>query len=91
MITSRRSFLTGLGASLIVAPAIVRAASLMPVRGIVMPVTMDCDLALPTANFWIVHPNMYFDLRGPIDWNEASDTFCAMHSAGVIEGVKFLR
>ncbi len=32
MITSRRSFLTGLGAALITAPAIVRAGSLMPVR-----------------------------------------------------------
>ena len=34
----RRSFLTGLGTSLIAAPAIVRAVSLMPVRGIVMAV-----------------------------------------------------
>lgn len=34
----RRSFLTGLGISLIAAPAIVRAGSLMPVRGIVMAV-----------------------------------------------------
>jgi hypothetical protein len=38
MMLHRRSFLTGLTASLIAAPAIVRAASLMPVRGIVMPV-----------------------------------------------------
>lgn len=35
MISSRRSFLTGL-ASLIAAPAIVRVTSLMPVRGIIM-------------------------------------------------------
>lgn len=35
---NRRSFLAGLG-SLIAAPAIVRASSLMPVRGIVMPVS----------------------------------------------------
>lgn len=35
MIPSRRSFLTGLIASLVTAPAIVRAASLMPVK--VMP------------------------------------------------------
>ena len=33
----RRGFLFGAGASLIAAPAIVRAASLMPVRGIIMP------------------------------------------------------
>ena len=32
----RRSFITGLGA-LIAAPAIVKASSLMPVRGIIMP------------------------------------------------------
>lgn len=32
MISSRRSFLVGLGAALITAPAIVRAGSLMPVR-----------------------------------------------------------
>ena len=33
--SSRRGFLTGLGASLLAAPAIVRAGSLMPVRAIV--------------------------------------------------------
>ena len=38
MISSRRSFITGL-AALVAAPAIVRVASLMPVRGIVMPIT----------------------------------------------------
>lgn len=32
----RRGLLLGLGATLIAAPAIVRAASLMPVRGVVM-------------------------------------------------------
>jgi len=35
--TSRRGFLGGLGATLITAPAIVKAASLMPVRGLIMP------------------------------------------------------
>ena len=34
LIPSRRSFLTGLGASLIAAPAIVRVESLMPVRAL---------------------------------------------------------
>lgn len=34
MISSRRVFLTGLGASLVAAPAIVRAASLMPTKGV---------------------------------------------------------
>lgn len=32
MITSRRAFITGLGAALVTAPAIVRAGSLMPVK-----------------------------------------------------------
>jgi hypothetical protein len=36
MIIKRRSFLTGL-ASALAAPAIVRASSLMPVRGIIVP------------------------------------------------------
>jgi hypothetical protein len=34
MLTTRRSFLTGLAAGLVTAPAIVRAASLMPVKAI---------------------------------------------------------
>jgi hypothetical protein len=38
MLQTRRGLLFGIGASLIAAPAIVRAASLMPVRGIVQPV-----------------------------------------------------
>ena len=41
MITSRRSFLTGLGAALITAPAIVRAGSLMPVKQ--MPTVEDLN------------------------------------------------
>lgn len=32
IIQSRRGFMTGLGASMLAAPAIVRATSLMPVR-----------------------------------------------------------
>lgn len=36
--TSRRSFLFGLSASLIAAPSVVHAASLMTVRGVVMPI-----------------------------------------------------
>lgn len=35
---SRRGLLVGMTATLVTAPAIVRAASLMPVRGLVMPV-----------------------------------------------------
>lgn len=41
MLQSRRSFLRGLGATLIAAPAVVRAASLMPIRGIVQPISLE--------------------------------------------------
>ena len=41
MIQSRRTFLCGLGATLIAAPAIVRAASLMPIRGIIQPISLQ--------------------------------------------------
>jgi hypothetical protein len=45
MLQSRRAFLRGFiaggGASLIAAPAIVRAVSLMPVRGIIQPVSLQ--------------------------------------------------
>lgn len=51
MITSRRSFLTGLGAALITAPAVVRASSLMPVRGLVMPVEQPLSI--------VMAPDMY--------------------------------
>lgn len=46
--TSRRSFLLGLGATLVAAPAVVRAASLMPVRGVILPV--DWRYAVRAAN-----------------------------------------
>jgi hypothetical protein len=35
LLTSRRGFLTGLGAVLVAAPAIVRAGSLMPVKAMI--------------------------------------------------------
>jgi len=41
---SRRSFFSGLASALVAAPAIVRAASLMPVRGIVTPWVSNVDL-----------------------------------------------
>ena len=44
MTPSRRSFIIG-AAALIAAPAIVRASSLMPVRGIVQP-------AMPEPQIW---------------------------------------
>lgn len=41
MVASRRGFLSILGSGLIAAPAIVKCASLMPVRGIIMPVELE--------------------------------------------------
>lgn len=54
MLLHRRTFLTGLGA-LIAAPAIVRVASLMPVRGIVMP-TLEESMTL------VMSQDMYAEL-----------------------------
>lgn len=50
---NRRSFLFGAGASLIAAPAIVHAASLMPVRGIVMPMVQTLGLDLGSGDFYV--------------------------------------
>lgn len=58
---NRRGFLLGLGTSIIAAPAIVRAASLMPVRGIVMPVAMPSDV------FRIIHRSIMADARKAFD------------------------
>ena len=47
LITTRRQFLIGISAALVSSPAIVRAGSLMQVRGIVMPIHQNyygwCD------------------------------------------------
>ena len=56
MTLARRSFLTGLAASALAAPAIVRAASLMPVRGIVMDAPIWQELKYPGFN----GPTRYF-------------------------------
>lgn len=62
---NRRSFLVGAGAGLIVAPAIVRAASLMPVRGIVMRVGSDTVWAWPVEPL----PVLYWDrYRHTLEW-----------------------
>jgi hypothetical protein len=52
---SRRSFFTGLGASLIGAPAVItRPGLLMPLRGILLPLA-------PTA-FFMMYPSIYRDI-----------------------------
>ena len=50
MILARRKFLVGLGA-LIAAPAIVCAARLMPVRGIILPADKNTPLLLSKAMY----------------------------------------
>ncbi len=47
--TTRRGFITGL-ISFVAAPAIVRAGSLMPVRGIIQPTSMLSDLIYSDAS-----------------------------------------
>jgi hypothetical protein len=42
---NRRKLITGIGVSLLAAPAIVRYSSLMPVRGIIVPVSNDVTVA----------------------------------------------
>lgn len=49
MILQRRAFLTGLGVSLIAAPAIERAGSLMPVRAIRPPPFVTIRTFAPAA------------------------------------------
>jgi hypothetical protein len=65
---SRRSLFLGLSASLIAAPAVVRAASLMPVRGIVMPVEVSYWMDYVT----MVQSTMWGDLLDCHEWAEKS-------------------
>jgi hypothetical protein len=53
MLLQRRSFLTGLGASLIASPAIVRAGSLMPVKAIEWTPIRPIFYANRTIRAWI--------------------------------------
>lgn len=67
MTPSRRSFLAGLGATLITAPAIVRAASLMPVK--VMPSEVDLQALLNARMnecYEIMRKNMTHNLYGDL-------------------------
>ena len=57
----RRSFLTGFGASLIAAPAIVRASSLMPVRGIILPIDFKSIWARE-LHYLLIDQRMFADL-----------------------------
>ena len=45
-LVTRRSIFIGAAASVIYAPAVVRAASLMPVRGLILPIERPYQLGL---------------------------------------------
>jgi hypothetical protein len=61
---TRRSIFIGAAASLIFAPAIVRAASLMPVRRLILPIKRSSRLD-PLGEFYrrCFYHNLEFDLR----------------------------
>ena len=61
---TRRSIFIGAAASLICAPAIVRAASLMPVRGLILPIKRPSRLS-PLGEFYrrCFYHNLDFELR----------------------------
>lgn len=63
----RRSFLLGLG-SLIAAPAIVRASSLMPVRGIIMDVpAWTPQLMFFSGRYWWVENGIEIHYSAKVD------------------------
>lgn len=63
MITSRRSFLTGLAATF-AAPAIVSASSLMPVKGIVMAMDTAYEPNVPVSQIMINGDRLLVQWRG---------------------------
>lgn len=60
---SRRSVVAGLGA-IIAAPVLVRASSLMPVRGIIMPVTDLSIMLTDPAGIWKFAPGSMIRVSG---------------------------
>ena len=61
---TRRNIFIGTAASLICTPAIVRAASLMPVRGLILPIKRSSRLD-PLGEYYrrCFYHNLDFDLR----------------------------
>jgi hypothetical protein len=61
---TRRSIFIGVAVSLICAPAVVRAASLMPVRSLILPIKRSLRLN-PLGEFYrsYFYHNLDFDLR----------------------------
>ena len=67
IVPSRRGFLTGLGAALITAPAIVRAASLMPIRGEAL-FTLDDYVARIVEPRWEAYTSVFrWEVRAVVD------------------------
>ena len=59
---TRRSIFIGAAASLICAPAIVRAASLMPVRSLILPIERSSRLS-PLGEFYCRNYYHYLDFQ----------------------------
>jgi hypothetical protein len=59
---TRRSIFIGAAASLLCAPAIVRAASLMPVRSLILPIERSSRLS-PLAEFYCRNYYHYLDFQ----------------------------
>lgn len=68
MISSRRSFLVGIGASLIAAPAVVKAASLMPVRGIVQDVRQPPWKPMWRGYYDVYRSEVQISIGGGLRW-----------------------
>lgn len=66
MISSRRSFLTNLGATLITAPAIVRATNLMSVNALLQPRKL-LIYAAGQSNFFYYNGSEVLSFRGETD------------------------
>ena len=78
---SRRSFFSGLASALVAAPAIVRAASLMPVRGIVTPWDVDLVNRLITFRKEITREYIRQNLFLPYIGSELTSIIRVINSA----------
>jgi len=92
---NRRGFLTGLGAALVAAPAIVRAGSLMPVKTMIEPVYFGWDLASGpdyTAMYFYDGVRMLKSINGS-DWVDVSSEYYERPpfegSIGEYQGIRF--
>lgn len=73
---ARRNFLIGLGAGIITAPAIVRAASLMPVKAI-KPVLRGPIVQVYAGGITWVDAEYEIRLADALDWPRIVETYVA--------------